>query len=251
MKILAVLALVLVFGASKLRFEEQLAAERRAAYFHGAHLSLGLRDRIGQLGFVAALSGFRALVADLLWIEAHAAWERTEWGKMELLFENVTALQPRALLFWDMAAWHMAWNASVAALNNEKQPREALRIKAQREYFQVGKDFLVRGIENNPDRYLLYERLGMLERDKLQNHCEAARQYRLAANFPKSPVYLKRFAAYELSYCEGHEREAYELLRKYYLLGENERVPTLLTRLKAMQEKLNVPVPERVYTPAH
>lgn len=249
MKIAAVVCLLLLFGASKLRFEEQLASERRAAYFHGAQFSLGLRDQIGQLGFVAALSGFRALVADLLWIEAHSAWERTEWGKMALLFDNVTALQPRALLFWDMAAWHMAWNASVAAFNDPKQPRETLRIKAQREYFQVGKDFLVRGIKNNPDRYLLYDRLGMLERDKLQDHCAAAQQYELAANFPEAPVYVKRFAAYELSYCAGHEREAYERLRKFYLLGENERVPTLLSRLKALQEKLNVPVAERAYNP--
>src|SRR5205809_6463683 len=56
----------------------------------------------------------------------------------------------------------MAWNASVAAMNDKNQPRLALRVKAQREYFALGKDFLERGIKNNPDRPELYEALGPL-----------------------------------------------------------------------------------------
>jgi hypothetical protein len=43
---------------------------------------------------------------------------------MKVLFDAVTALQPRNMTFWDMSAWHMAYNASVAALNDESQPRE-------------------------------------------------------------------------------------------------------------------------------
>ena len=41
-------------------------------------------------------------------------------------------------------------------------------IKAQREYFQLGKDFLERGIRNNPERPQLYEALARLYRDKYQ-----------------------------------------------------------------------------------
>ena len=69
-----------LFGAAKMPFEARLDAGARAAYFHGAKLNLGLREQIGQIGFLAALSGFRSLVADFLWIQAHIAWERTEWG---------------------------------------------------------------------------------------------------------------------------------------------------------------------------
>ena len=81
------------------------------------------------MGFLAALSGFRAVVADLLWIQAHTAWENTDWGRMKLLFDTVTTLQPRAIVFWEGAAWHMAWNASVAALENRSEPRLALRVQ--------------------------------------------------------------------------------------------------------------------------
>jgi hypothetical protein len=143
----------------------------------------------------------------------------------------------------------MAWNASVAALQDPRQPREALRIKAQREYFDLGRDFLERGIRNNPDRYTLYERLGTLQRDKYEDHCAAAEQFAKAASFSNAPAYAKRFAAYELARCKGREQEAYEQLRELYLRGEEERLPTLLTLLAQLQEELNVPPAERVYNP--
>ena len=153
-------------------------------------------------------------MADVLFIQAHVAWERTEWGRVLLLFRQVTTLQPRSILFWDMAAWHMAWNASAAALHDPTQPRLALRIKAQREYFELGKDFLERGIKNNPDRPQLYEALARLYRDKYNDHEHAAEFFEKAAALPGAPSYAKRFAAYELSQCEGREREAYDRLHR-------------------------------------
>lgn len=249
MRHLLVAFLILGFGAAKLRFEQRLTEEHRRAFFHGAKLDIDLLQRIRLNGFIAALSGFRAVVADLLWIQAHTAWENTQWGKMVLLFDNVTALQPRNVMFWDMAGWHMAWNASVAAREDPKQPREALRIKAQREYFNIGRDFYERGIANNPDRWLLHDRLALLLKDKLGDHCGAAREYDLAAQFPEAMEYEKRFAAYELSFCPGHEREAYERLLALYQKGRQQWLPTLLLRLRAMEEKLNVPAEQKVYIP--
>jgi hypothetical protein len=243
------LAIIALFGAARMGFEQQLTEEHRAGFFHGARINLNLRQQIGQLGFLAALSGFRSVVADCLWIQVHSAWQRTEWGRMLLMLNNVTALQPRNVMFWDMAAWHMGWNASVSARENRRQPREALRIKAQREYFKVAEDFLIRGIENNPDRYELYERLATLYRDKFEDHHRASEWYDKAKNFPRAPSYEKRFAAYELSHCPDREQEAYERLVKLYKMGENERLPTLLTRLQYLQEKLNIPPEQRVYNP--
>lgn len=250
MRKLLALVFIVLFGLAKLQPEHQLALEHRAAFFHGAQFSLELRQQIGQMAFVAALSGFRSLIADLLWIESNSAWERTEWGRMNLLFNNVTALQPRAIMFWDMAAWHMAWNASVAARENPKLPREALRIKAQREYFEIGRDFLIRGIQNNPDRYQLYERLALLYREKFKDAALAFEQYDKAAQFQEAPEYMKRFAAYSLAESPGREREAYERLRSLYLMGEHERLPTLLSKLAQLQDKLGIPIQERVYHPA-
>jgi tetratricopeptide (TPR) repeat protein len=245
-RFLTILLVAATFGALKLPIERSLSAQHKQAYFRGVELGLDLREQIGQLGFLAALSGFRSLVADVRFIQAHVAWERTEWGRVLLLFRQVTTLQPRGILFWDMAAWHMAWNASVAALNDRAQPREALRIKAQREYFALGKDFLERGIRNNPDRPQLYEALARLYKEKYHDHERAAEYFEKAARFPDAPSYEKRFAAYELSYCEGREREAYDRLHQLYKMGEYERLPTLISRLKYLENKLNIPQDERI-----
>jgi hypothetical protein len=246
-RFLVVLAVMVGFGLARLPIEENLSAMRRRLHFGGVAFNLDLREKLGQLGFVAAFSGFRSLVADLLFIQAHVAWERTEWGRVLLLFRQATTLQPRAILFWDMAAWHMAWNASTAALNDPAQPRLALRVKAQREYFALGRDFLERGILNNPDRPQLYESLARLYREKYKDHERAAEFFGRAAALPGAPGYDKRFAAYELSYCDGREQEAYWALQRLYDMGEQERLPTLITRLKFLENKLNIPQDQRVH----
>ncbi|MGC3991820.1 MAG: hypothetical protein QM796_19425 [Chthoniobacteraceae bacterium] len=128
------LILLLAFGAARMPFEHQLTLEHRAAYFHTADININLRKEIGPFGILASLSGFRAIVADVLWIQAFTAWTHTQWGRMTLLFNAVVELQPREVMFWDMASWHMAWNASVAAMDDPNQPRELLRVKTAKEY---------------------------------------------------------------------------------------------------------------------
>jgi tetratricopeptide (TPR) repeat protein len=248
-RVAAVFLALLFVGAVRLPVEHALWKSRAQHNLQLTTPGADLREQVGQLGFVAALSGFRAIVADLLFIQAHVAWENTDWPRVLLLFRQITTLQPRTILFWDMAAWHMAWNASTAALNDPHQPRLALRIKAQREYIEIGRDFLERGIRNNPDKPQLYEALARLHRDKLRDHARAAEFFAKAAEKPGAPSYAKRFAAYELSYCEGREEEAYTRLRQLYDLGENERVPTLIRRLKFLEDKLNIAPGQRIPEP--
>jgi len=239
-------SLLLAFGVLRLPIETALSEQYRTEYFQRTVLGLELRDRIGQLGFLAALSGFRSLVADLLFIEAHVAWERTEWGRVYLLFHQATTLQPRSVRYWEMAAWHMAWNASVAMQHDRALPNDTVRRQAGRTYIALGKDFLERGIRNNPDRPQLYEALARLYREKLQNHLAAAGCYSQAAALPGAPEYVKRFAAYELSYAPGHEQEAYAALCRLYNKGERQRLPTLIQRLKTLEEKLDIPLHQRI-----
>src|SRR5436305_3481448 len=247
-RIALVLGMLLAFGVMKLPAERALSLQHRSAA--GGKFAdvanLDLREKIGQLGFVAALSGFRAMLADFLFIQAHVAWERTEWGRVLFLFRQVTTLQPHVPLFWETAAWHMAWNASAAAINDATQPRQTLRVKAQRDYFELGKDFLERGIKNNPRNPKLYESMAMLYRDKYNDHARASEFYRKAADCPGAPDYDKRFSAYELSYCDGWEPQAYLQLRGLYDEAERERLPTLIKRLKYLEAKLNVPKEQRI-----
>jgi hypothetical protein len=242
--------LVVVFGFVRLPLETKLNRQHQAADFGRVKLDLSLRERLGQLGFLAALSGFRTPVADVLWIEAQTAWERVEYGRMNLLMSTVTTLTPKNVSFWDMSSWHMAYNASIAALNDRKQPKLALRRKAEREYFVLGRDYAEHGIANNPNSWELYQALGNIDRLKLNDHCNAAIAFDKAAACPGALTYLKRFAAYELSMCPGHERQAWQRLRALYDMGPQERLPTLVKDLKEMEDKLQLPPEQRVYKPS-
>ena len=247
---LAALLMVAVAGAILLPWQVELQGLSRQSGFRTTPLDLSLREQIGQSGFLAALSGFRSPLAAFLWIEAHSAWEKTEWGRMNGLFNTVTTLQPHSLLYWDIAAWHMAWNASAAALQDTKQKSEVLRERARRQYIDLGRDFLERGIRNNPGSYLLHERLGILLRDKVEDHGAAADEFAKAASLPGCPTYIRRFAAYEAAKVPGREREAYDRLRVLYGEGEKMRAPNLLFLLKQLEEKLHIPAAERIKVPA-
>jgi len=242
--------MLLAFGAARMRFEANLEAERKALYFHGAKFNLSLEERIGQMAFVAALSGFRGPIADGLWIYAHVLWEDVQWGRMKVAMDGATELQPRCVVFWENAGWHMAYNASVAAMDDKTQPRLALRVKAQHEYWRMGEDYFLRGIQNNPDSAILYTRLGSFYKEKLEDHAKAAWAYGEGAKLPNAPVFLHRFAAYQIAKIPGREREAYDLLKQYYLNGEEEQLPTLLTELGRLQEKLKIPPEQKIAIPS-
>jgi hypothetical protein len=239
-------AILVVFGILRMPIEQGLADQQRTLHYHGARLNLGTRQQLTQLGFVAALSGFRALVADVLYIKSYTVWQNTEWGRLKLMLEAVCALQPRCVTFWDMAGWHMAYNASVAAREDESLP-PATRLRAEREYWKLGEDFLARGAVNNPDKAKLFELLGNLYRDKFVDHEKAAWAYAEAAKRSDAMMYVHRFALYYLAKVPGREREAYEGLKGLYLKSEDERLPTLVKLVGELEQKLNVPQDQRIY----
>jgi hypothetical protein len=239
------LGLLLLFGLARVPFERRITEDMHAAHFLEYQLNLNVRAQAKQMGFIAALSGYRAVVADYIWLDAHAAWSRPEWGRMKLLLDASTALQPRAVTFWDLAAWHMAWNAATNARENRHEPRETLRIKAERDYILIGEQYLKDGLKYNPDSEKLWEGLGDLHVQKMHDHCQAAHDYAMAAKQPTALPYVKREAAYSLAQCPGHERAAYEELLRLYQ-DENERLPNLLHTLDRLQKQLGVPAAQHI-----
>jgi len=243
----AALALLLVAGVVKIPMESALDRDQQEAGFRTAELDFDMRERLTQMTFLAALSGLRALVADMFWLKVFTRFENADWGRMPYLLDTVTSLQPRSELFWDLAHWHMAYNASSWAYHDSDLPSEALRRKAQEEYWELGRGLLERGIKNNPDSRMLWERLGGLLADKFEDHCAAAEAWGQAASQPDASPYAKRFAAYELARCPGREEEAYQRLMALYQMGERERKPTLLRLLQEMEVELDIPMEQRIY----
>lgn len=244
---LLTLAGLLVAGVLRLPLETALTEEQRAAGFHPARVGLDLRERLGQTGFLAALSGCRAVVADLLCIQAYSAWERVEWGRMNWLFETATSLQPRALFIWEMASWHMGYNASRAAREDQALKLEAQRRRAERQYLEISRAYLQRGLVALPTEPKLYELLGTLERDKFNDPLAASVAYAQGAALPGAKGYLRRFSAYCLAQVPGREVEAHARLRALYDLGPQEHLPTLLKELRRLEEKLALPSEQRIY----
>ncbi|RFC44866.1 MAG: hypothetical protein DVB28_000842 [Verrucomicrobia bacterium] len=247
-KVLLPLLLLLGFGWLKAPMERALHQAQSAQGFQLARLHLNTRAQLGQGGFIAALSGFRALMADLLWIRAGVAFEQTAWSRMELLLHTATQLQPRAVLFWEMAHYHMAYDAATAMRSGSNTaPTAALRRKAEMTFIKIGEAFLQEGLTFNPESSRLWERLGDLYARRLIDPARAAEAYEKAATLPKAMTYLRRFAAYEIAKAPGREAEAYRKLRALYEEGEGQRMPTLVHLLGQLEEKLAVPQAQRAY----
>jgi hypothetical protein len=243
-RILGILVL-LAWGIAKSPIEARLEQRMQDTRLGGFKPTASLRQQAGQAGFLAALGGLRAAVADLLWIQANNAWEHVQYGRMKLLFDTCTAMQPRRVNFWDISAWHMAWNGAAHIENNVQDP--IVRKAKMREFFEVGKDFLLRGIENNPDSWELYDRLGFLYRDKFKDMAKASAAYDEASKRPGHLDYTRRFAAYYLAEVPGREREAYERLIGLFRDGEQEWLPTLLHQLQKLEARLHIPDAQRIY----
>jgi len=246
MRIVLVIVILLLFGLARTPFELALDRAQRDAHLRQTPLDLSLREQVGQMGFLAALSGFRSPLAAVLWIQAHIVWEDQQWGRMLPLLHTVTTLQPRSLTYWDLAAWHMAWNASIAAEHDKTVQSHAMRERNSRQYIQLGREILERGIRNNPSSRFLHERLGNLLRDRAQDHCAAAEQYQIAATMPGVSDFIRRSAGYELAKCPGREREAYDTLLALYNEDERHHKPTLVVLLRELEEKLGIPAEQRI-----
>jgi hypothetical protein len=252
-RILGILALV-IWGVIKLPIEEKQAANMQAERLGGYKPTASLRQQAGQAGFLAVLGGLRAAVADLMWIRAHTAWQDVQYGRMKLYFDVCTALQPRRELFWDVASWHMAWNGA-AYVENQRANAETgpitpeERAKKMTEFYKIGEDYLLQGIQNMPDSWVLYDRLGTLYRDKFKDPCRASVAFEEASKRPGRLDYTRRFAVYMLADCGKNDREAYEKLLALYNESKNEWLPGLLVRLQHLERKLDIPKEKRVYIP--
>lgn len=195
---LAALA-VLGWGLVKLPWETRMTREQRQATvgFSGP-TAVEVREKLGQGLALAALGGFRGLAANALMLQAHGAWQEQQWIRVRSALEMATLLQPRVALFWDLASWHLAWNAAVAAERYSGEPNETRRRIEARKWVEAGRDLLERGTRAVPEKALLFQRLGDLYWQRLGDYQAAAAYYREALTKGDAPPYLERFVGYAL-----------------------------------------------------
>jgi tetratricopeptide (TPR) repeat protein len=247
-KYLLAIGLLLATGAARLPWEKQLSGQLASAGLLLPPPGDTLREQMGQSATLAALGGLRSLVSIYVTLHAHEAWQMNDWETVERDYRMVTTLEPGDIDNWIRGAWHLWANAAASIEMNESIP-VALREKMEQEYIDKGIEFLRQGIRNNPETAKPWVELGFVLRSKKEDYCGAAKAYEEALKRQGAPEFAIRFVGYNLAQCPGHEREAYDYLRKLYDEGPKHRLPAVIVFLKELEEKLGIPQRQRITDP--
>jgi len=239
----------------KIAWEQKIAHEQDFLRYQSVTITRELRDQLGQGLTIGVLGGMRSIVADFIWVvNVTQAWEDEQWFKMDGLINLCTSLQPRAVTFWDVGGWQLAWNTSVSAAHDLKQPDVLRRLRASRFWIDKGLEIYQRGIENNPQSWRLWAHTGLLYQQRLQDYRTAAYYYQKTSELPDAPVFYERFPA--LMYgLAGDDQAAYAAWAALWqrLTPEQrtqmEHIPTPpdLVKIRHLEQKLFIPKEKRIF----
>lgn len=233
-KPLVLLGAVLLTGAARMPLEVALTGGLRAAGLFPPPLGIDTRDKIGQTSAVVALGGLRTLVASFLNLRWLTFFSERRWDDVHATFNTIVDLAPRTVYYWETGAWNQVYNAA-AYYQYDSQLPPLRRSEAWRASVLRGREFLERGIRNNPGDPQLNEYLGFVltDRHKFQafrdpdaTFAAAAAAYGIAADSGKALPKVRRFQLYALARVPGREAEALVLARSLYQNPGN-RTPTL------------------------
>ena len=258
-KRLLAVALLVIPAWLMMPLADQIHSESAHLRYGTARVTRELRDRIGQGMAIALLAGFRGVVADFLWIRSHDYWIKQEWLRQYSAIQVVTMLQPLSTMFWDIGAWHMAWNIGYAVSIDPANANEAVGIKREHEWWDRARDYLQRGIENVPNRPDLYFSMGWLYWEKYKDGCKAQEYFQKALDAKGAPQDLdvrldavQRIEARAKEKC-GDVMGAYQDWRRMWLQDHSkvDQIWTVVEReIKRLENELNIPDNQRIF-PKH
>jgi hypothetical protein len=222
----------------------------------------GGAGRPGHLGAIvgsgmslAALGGFRALAADLLWLKTYGAWAACDPAATQALVRLVTTIDERPLRFWLNGARIMAYDVAAWRLQSERRgpdlPAE-VRRRIVDEQARAALEYLADARCHHPESAALCIEIANLHLNRQADLAAAAAWYRLAAESPGAPYYAARIHA-ELLQRLGRQQEAYAWLCRIHPTlpaGEKEAMAALvLRRIRDLERTLQVPETERYRHP--
>lgn len=202
---------------------------------------------LGQGVTVGLLGGFRALVANFMWLNVNAHWEDYDLPGTETMINLVTTIDPRPTYFWlngsriigyDMPVWR------VREIDSDEQVPQVVRERIEDEQGALAIEYLERGLKFHPNNPFMYIEIGNLYQRKRRDLEKAAEYFRIASAFDDAPAYAARIYAILLERT-GRDREAYEWLRDLYptldTLDPIDRSNIVLERIRELEEKLDIP----------
>jgi hypothetical protein len=208
----------------------------------------------GQGVTLALLGGFRALVADALWIRMYVLWERRDLPGTHSLIQLVTAIDPRPIYFWmngarimanDFAAWR------IEAAGGYEAVGAAVEERINREQGSQSLAHLDEAMAFHPVKPELWVERANIELNRMRDVAAAAESYRRAWQLPRAPYYAARLHA-ELLRRSGRKHEALKFLVELHPSlppGDDAAARDIvLERIRELERELGV-APERRYQP--
>ena len=266
-RITVALLILALWAPFKIAWEQQIMREQNFLRYHGVAMTLHLRDQLGQGLTIGMLSGAGSIVSDLCWLQTTVYWQKKEWFGMLADINLCTTLQPRAITFWSIGGWQLAWNASVAGFYDPREPNDLRRLKASKFWIEKGLDVYRRGIENNPEHFKLWADTGLLYQMRLAEQerrrgmvSAAARDFRNAGHYyaqallrSDCPIFYERFPAYMYENA-GDDQDAYAYWKAlwYRLTPEMKTQPQhdaakVESSIRKLENKLSIPKEKRVF----
>ncbi len=208
---LTAVVIAAVFGLSgvALRPMENVERARREQRVSGRGDDLGAA-LTPQALMQGLLGDFRAVVADVLWLEAHGRVEARDLPGTETLLELVTVVDPRPLYFWvngaRVVAYDMpAWRDEKAGVSSRMADDERHKLTHEQAHRAVRRLETARRF--HPDSAALWIEQANIELNCLGDVEAAAESYRRASEQADAPYFAARLHA-ELLRRLGRKEEA-------------------------------------------
>lgn len=245
-KLLVVLLALAGFGFAVRPFQTGFVGDLRERRLMPPPIDLETREALGQTTYAIALGGLRPLIATMRNIKAHTYFEYQEWAKLEQSYQTITTLQPHTRYYWDVASWHLAYNAYADYADKPNIP-DARRRHLQQEYLKRGIRFLEDGIDNNPDDWRLRQSLVRVLTDpfKPNDLPRAVEVMEEAIAQGDVPELFHREHLYALARIPGREEEAWALAQDVWSRPVNRDIPSVRLIYFALQHRFAEPSERR------
>jgi hypothetical protein len=209
-----------------------------------------IEGALGQGLVVGVLGGFRAILADFLWIRTNTIWERRDRVKLDAMIRLVTTLDPRPEFFWINGSRMIAYDVPNWRIREEggyDDVPESRQQAIDREQSAQAFELIEEALEFHPHLAKLYLEKGQIYLNRLKDDANAAKWFLEASKQKDAPYYAARIYA-ELLRRQGKNEEAYAFLKELHNTLPNEpysQKGILLERIRELEKELSIPVWER------
>jgi len=205
-----------------------------------------IEGALGQGLVVGVLGGFRAILADFLWIRTNTIWERRDRVKLDSMVRLVTTLDPRPDFFWINGSRMIAYDVPNWRIREEGGYDDVPEVRQKaidREQAEQAFELLDQALGFHPDQAKLYLEKAQIYLNRLKDDANAAKWFLKASEQADAPYYAARIYA-ELLRKQGLNQEAYDFLKDLH--NELPNLPfaqkgIIYERIRELEKTLKIP----------